>query len=99
MKPLCRASPTWFCGPRLIRRFEAMRALSVLPPFMMLSSALFAQVSAPPIALWPAGVPTLGAAAAKFEPGPEHDTTVAKDNLVAGKSVIRLGNVTEPALT
>jgi len=29
----------------------------------------------------------LGAAGAKFEPGPEHDTTVAKDNLVAGKSV------------
>jgi acetyl esterase/lipase len=76
-----------------------MRASSVLLPLMVMSSAVFAQVSAP-IALWPAGLPALpGAAGPKFEPGPEHDTTTAKDNLVAGKTVIRTGNVTEPALT
>jgi acetyl esterase/lipase len=34
-----------------------------------------------------------------FHPGPEHDTTKAKDNLVAGKPVIRLGNVSDPTLT
>jgi acetyl esterase/lipase len=31
--------------------------------------------------------------------GTEHDTTTAKDNLVAGKSVIRLTNVSDPTLT
>jgi acetyl esterase/lipase len=32
-------------------------------------------------------------------PPPEADTTTAKDNLVAGKPVIRLGNVSTPTLT
>ena len=31
--------------------------------------------------------------------GPEADTTTAKDNLIAGKPLIRLGNVTVPTLT
>ena len=44
--------------------------------------------------LWPAGAP--GEAAAK---GPEVDTTTAKDNLIAGQRVARLGNVSEPTLT
>lgn len=30
---------------------------------------------------------------------PEVDTTTAKDNLIAGKPLIRLGNVTQPTLT
>jgi acetyl esterase/lipase len=44
--------------------------------------------------VWPHGAP--GAAA---NPGPEIDTTTAKDELVAGKRVIRLGNVSAPTLT
>jgi acetyl esterase/lipase len=44
--------------------------------------------------LWPNGAP--GAAA---NPAPEADTTTAKDNLIAGRPVVRLGNVSNPTLT
>ena len=53
-----------------------------------------AQEILPPIALWPATPP--GRIAAK---GQEKDTTDAKGGKVAGKSVIRLGNVSSPTLT
>ena len=46
------------------------------------------------IPLWPHGAP-----GAQSNPGPEVDTTTAKDNLIAGKPVIRLGNVSIPTLT
>ena len=45
-------------------------------------------------AIWPHGAP--GAAA---NPAPEADTTTAKDNLVAGRPVIRLTNVSTPTIT
>ncbi len=44
--------------------------------------------------LWPNGAP-----GAKPNPAPEVDTTTAKDNLIAGKPIIRLGNVSSPTLT
>jgi len=44
--------------------------------------------------LWPNGAP-----GAPSNPPPEIDTTTAKDNFVAGKPVIRLGNVSSPTLT
>jgi acetyl esterase/lipase len=44
--------------------------------------------------LWPGLVP--GAAS---NPAPEQDITKPKDNLVAGKTVVRLGNVSVPSLT
>src|SRR6202790_2609456 len=44
--------------------------------------------------LWPHGAP--GAAA---NSAPEVDTTTAKDNLVAGKPLVRLGDVSVPTLT
>jgi acetyl esterase/lipase len=44
--------------------------------------------------LWPHGAP--GASANST---PEIDTTSAKDNLIAGKPLIRLGNVSTPTLT
>ena len=44
--------------------------------------------------LWPHGAPGSPANA-----GPEVDTTTAKDNLIAGKPLIRLGNVSDPTLT
>lgn len=66
-----------------------------------ISSALFAQGTGRPHAsslttlpLWPHGAP--GAAASA---GPEGDTTTAKDQLVAGRPVIRLGNISTPTLT
>jgi len=56
--------------------------------------ALRGQEILPPIALWPGTPP--GRIAAK---GEEKDTTDAKGGKVAGKSVIRLGNVSSPTLT
>jgi acetyl esterase/lipase len=63
-------------------------------PATLLLAIVTAAAAEAPIPLWPNGVP-----GPKFAPGPEHDATTAKDNLVAGKPVIRLGNVTEPSLT
>jgi acetyl esterase/lipase len=47
------------------------------------------------IPLWPNGAPGPPPA----HPGPEADMTTAKDNLIAGKPLIRLGNVSVPTLT
>src|SRR3984957_5532913 len=44
--------------------------------------------------LWPHGAPGTQA-----NPAPEIDTTTTKDNLIAGKPLIRLGNVSVPTLT
>ena len=44
--------------------------------------------------LWPAVAP-----GEKGGLGPEHDTTTAKDNLIAGRPVIRIGNVADPTIT
>jgi acetyl esterase/lipase len=68
---------------------------------LAICSSLFAQNSswqpAPghtTLLVWPHRAP--GAAP---NPGPEINTTTAKDNLIAGKPVIRLGNVSTPTLT
>ena len=44
-------------------------------------------------------IPLQPAGSSGFNPGPEHDATTAKDNLVAGKPVIRLSDVSDPTLT
>lgn len=64
-------------------------ALFALLPFAVLSGA-----SLPPIPLWPGRAP--GEAG---ELPPEADTTKPGDELIAGKRVIRLGNVSNPTLT
>lgn len=46
------------------------------------------------IPLWPGPAP-----GEKMELGPEQDTTKPKDNLIAGRPVIRLGNVSKPTIT
>jgi acetyl esterase/lipase len=46
------------------------------------------------LTLWPNGAP-----GAPPNPAPEVDTTTAKDNLIAGKPLVRLGNVSSPTLT
>jgi acetyl esterase/lipase len=46
------------------------------------------------IPLWPHGTP-----GTQPNPGAEVDTTTAKDNLIASKPVIRLGNVSQPTIT
>ena len=47
--------------------------------------------------LWPNGAP--GATAPAANVPPEVDTTTSKDNLIAGKPLIRLGNVSTPTIT
>lgn len=68
---------------------------------LALCSSLFAQKPAwqpapghTTLAIWPHGAP-----GAQPNPAPEVDATTAKDNLVAGKPVVRLGNVSTPTLT
>jgi acetyl esterase/lipase len=66
---------------------------------MLAFSMSGAEPAGVPIPLWPAGLPELAGSTVKFSPGPEQDMTTAKDGLVAGKAVIRTGNITEPSLT
>jgi acetyl esterase/lipase len=75
--------------------------LRSLTAVVILSASLLAQGPAwqpapgqAALELWPHGAP--GAAA---NSAAELDTTTARDNLVAGKPVIRLGNVSVPTLT
>jgi len=77
------------------------RLLLAIAAVVALSASLFAQQPASEPApgnltlnLWPHGAP--GAAA---NSAPEVDTTTAKDNLIAGKPLVRLGNVSVPTLT
>ncbi len=77
------------------------RALPCLAALVLLSASLFGQKPvwqpAPghvTLNLWPHGAP----GAATNSP-PEVDTTTAKDNVIAGKPLIRLGNVSVPTLT
>ena len=77
------------------------KRLLILAALVGGSASLFAQKPAwqpgpghLTLPLWPNGAP--GAAP---NPMPEVDTTTAKDNLIAGKPIIRLGNVSSPILT
>ncbi len=54
-------------------------------PFLLLLLAIH---------LWPNGAP-----GERGDIGPEKDTTTAKDGLVGGRTLIRLGNVTTPEIT
>jgi len=68
---------------------EAMRlyGLLLLVPFLCFGAP-------EEIPLWPGTVP-----GEKGDIGLEQDTTKAKDNLIAGRPVIRLGNVGKPTMT
>jgi acetyl esterase/lipase len=67
----------------------------VLPSLLLtIFCAVTGSAMEAPIPLWPNGPPS-----PRFEPGTEHDATTTKDNLVAGRTVIRLTNVTTPTLT
>ncbi|HWY02275.1 MAG TPA: alpha/beta hydrolase [Candidatus Acidoferrum sp.] len=75
--------------------------LSFLAAVVAYSASLFAQTPAwqPPsghltLNLWPHGAP-----GARPNSGSEVDTTTAKDTLIAGKPVVRLGHVSVPTLT
>lgn len=71
-----------------------------------IASAAFAFAALAQDSAWqpPAGRPTLklwpnGAPGAPPHPASEADMTTAKDNLIAGKPIVRLGNVSDPTLT
>ena len=53
-----------------------------------------ATASVPAVELWPNGAP-----GEKVNLGEEKDTTKPTDNVVAGKPVIRLGNVSKPTIS
>jgi acetyl esterase/lipase len=78
-----------------------MRKRLLILAVVGISVSLFAQKAAwqpapghLTIPLWPQGAP-----GAQPNPAPEVDTTTAKDNLIAGRPLIRLGNVSTPTLT
>jgi acetyl esterase/lipase len=78
-----------------------MRTRLLTLAILIAGSALLAQTPAwqpapghLTLPLWPAGVPEAAPNSA-----PEVDTTTAKDNLIAGKPLVRLGNVSNPTLT
>ncbi|HXR77517.1 MAG TPA: alpha/beta hydrolase [Bryobacteraceae bacterium] len=69
---------------------------NILPLFLF--SAVIASVPLPAankaIPIWPNGAP-----GPKNTTGAEKDTTTSKDGLIAGRPVIRLGNVGDPTIT
>jgi acetyl esterase/lipase len=80
---------------------QSVLLLLLLSAVVLSSSRLPAQRPAwepgpghPTLPLWPQVAP-----GAQPHPGPEVDTTTAKDHLVAGRSVVRVGNVSVPTLT
>jgi acetyl esterase/lipase len=72
-----------------------MRLIAIIMLFSLLSSANVPAAEPPKvIELWPGTVP-----GEKGDIGEEQDTTKPTDNAVAGKPVIRLGNVSKPTIT
>ncbi|MGA2245343.1 MAG: alpha/beta hydrolase [Verrucomicrobiota bacterium] len=76
-----------------MRKFLAAGLVSLLTIVSNQALAFGPSVSGP-IPLWPKGVPD-----EKSSMGEEHDTTKPSDGLVAGQRVIRLTNVSQPAIT
>jgi acetyl esterase/lipase len=86
---------------RRLRLLIMFRLLLTIAGLVTLSASLFAQQSAWQPApghltlnLWPHAAPGTQPSSA-----PEVDTTTATDNRIAGKALIRLGNVSVPTLT
>jgi acetyl esterase/lipase len=51
----------------------------------------------PTLLLWPNGAPATSGPLTAI--GPEHDTTTANDKLIAGRPLVRLGDVSAPTIT
>ena len=77
--------------------FDSMRQTSLKLLIIALTVAVGVPASARtigPLPIWPNGAP------GEHGPSvPEKDTTTSKDGLIAGKRLIRLGNVTDPTIT
>jgi acetyl esterase/lipase len=86
-------------------------SVAVLTALLAACTTCYSQASGwPPgpehatITLWTHGAPAPAVEPGAFPtpastPGPEHDTTTAKEPTVAGRAVVRLGNVTVPTIT
>jgi len=79
--------------PSYPHRSRPVRCLLFAGVFLLTAFALLAAAPTP-IDLWPGTAP-----GETKELGEEKDTTKPTDNLVAGKRLIRLGNVSKPTLT
>jgi CubicO group peptidase (beta-lactamase class C family)/dienelactone hydrolase len=77
-----------------LTRTLATRKVRTLRPDGAAASAEAAAGADLVLRLWPGAPPD-----ETGEIGPEHDTTGASGDLVAGRRVMRLGNVTEPAIS
>jgi acetyl esterase/lipase len=75
----------------MLKRLLVLAAIAGLFPCLFAQRATSGQIVLP---LWPHGAP-----GAQPNPGVEADTTTAKDNLIAGRPLVRLGNVSTPTLT
>lgn len=98
-RPGCDHRCELFDGGGLVRTCKLLSAVLVF-----VAIPLTAQVPAwqpPPghvtLPIWPSGAP--GASGSTAGAPAEVDTTTAKDNLIAGKPLIRLGNVSSPTIT
>lgn len=78
--------------PCFAMAFGFSRAMKCLA--LILLAPLLAFAAPKEIPLWPNGAP-----GEKGDLGPEKDMTKPTDNLIAGKPVIRLGNVSKPTIT
>jgi acetyl esterase/lipase len=81
--------------PRHLRAAAILAASTIIP--LMTQAQKPAWQPAPghtTLKLWPGTAPGPTIAS-----GPEVDTTTAKDNLIAGKPLVRLGNVSTPTMT
>lgn len=79
-------------NPCFVMAFGFPRAMKFLALILLVPVLAFAAPKEIP--LWPRGAP-----GEKGNIGPEKDMTKATDNLIAGRPVIRLGNVSEPTMT
>jgi acetyl esterase/lipase len=84
-----------------VRKVFFMRRFPLIFAALLAASTCLSQTPAwPPspdhvtMPLWPNGAP-----GAQPAPGPEGDMTTVKDNRPGGRSVIRIGNVSNPTLT
>jgi acetyl esterase/lipase len=77
------------------KRLLSVAALTIVSTAVLAQSAAWSPAPGhTTVALWPKAAP-----GAQPNPGTEIDTTTATDHTVAGKPVIRLGNVSAPTLT
>jgi acetyl esterase/lipase len=78
-----------------MRKFLFLAAVACIPTSSIAQNPAWPPASThTTLQVWPSAAPGVAPMA-----GPESDTTTSKDRLVAGKAVIRIGNVSTPTLT